>query len=299
MGATKEFTFQPKVWQSHIEAYFRRKLVYGAFAFSPDEEKPMSQNPGDTIHFPYFKKIGDAEEPGAEDALQVEALTDDSFTATLKEIGKAVGLRDSALRKSAASKEANYKNAQSQLGRVLAEKIDKDLITEIGTSYKAGYTATANTQLCTVKNILEAKIVGFGDLHTEAAVMFMHSFQFLDFMKDDTAGFLKADANDPFKGIAGFQGRILDGMAIITVDSIPAVAGGIGGKKAYDAFICKPEAYGYILGEEMNLEVDRDILSRENVMAMTHWYAVKNFHNKISSDDDRIVRVRTATSIAS
>lgn len=297
MGATKNFTFTPKVWQAHIEAYFRRKLVYGAFAFEPDDERPMSQNAGDTIHFPYFKKIGDAQEPSVEEALEVEALTDDSFSATLKEVGKAVGIRDAALRKSATSKENNYKNAQSQLGRVIAEKIDKDLLTEIQTSYASAFTATAAAQVCNVSNILEAKILGFGDLHTDAAVMFMHSLQYLDFMRDSGTGFLKADASDPFKGIKGFQGRILDGMALITVDSVPEVAGGIDSKRAFDAFICKPQAYGYILGEEMQLESDRDILSREDVLAMTHWYAVKNFHNKISSDDNRIIRMRTTTSV--
>lgn len=298
MPAAKDFTFEPKVWQGHIEAYFRRKLAYGAFAFTPDDERPMSQNPGDTIHFPYYKKIGDAEEPAAEESLQVEPLLDDSFTATLKEVGKAVGIRDAAYRKSADKKEKISQEAQRQLGRVIAEKVDKDLILEIATASKNSFTATAAAEVAKIKNILQAKILGFGDLHMEAAVIFMHSLQYYDMIADDTTGFLKADANDPFKGIQGFQGRILDGMAVVTVDSIPEVSGGIDGKRAFDAYICKPNAYGYILGEDMELETDRDILAREDVMAMTHWYAVKNFHNKVASDDDRIIRMRTTTSFA-
>ena len=62
MAATlsTDFVFSPKVWKEHVAAFFRDQLVFGAIA---DRDDSLSQQPGTTINFPYFKSIGDAEEP--------------------------------------------------------------------------------------------------------------------------------------------------------------------------------------------------------------------------------------------
>src|SRR3990172_9965833 len=114
MGATKssDFAFVPKVWQDHVQAYFDRKLIVGQFAM---RDNTLTAAPGDTVTFPYFKKIGDAEEPDEDSGLTVDKLQDDSFSCTVKEVAKAVGVKRRALRTSATTREKIFGEVQSQI----------------------------------------------------------------------------------------------------------------------------------------------------------------------------------------
>ena len=127
---SSDFAFTPKVWQDHIDAFFRRKLVFGAFAL---QDNTLTAAPGETINFPFFKKIGDAEEPDEDEGVFIDKLEDDSFSATVKEVAKGVGINMKALRKSAARRERIFAEIQRQIGQVHAEKVDRDLVTEMST----------------------------------------------------------------------------------------------------------------------------------------------------------------------
>lgn len=290
-----DFAFEPKVWQDHIRAYFDKKLVYGAFALrnsdlSPDAGKGM------TVNFPYFKAIGAAEEPLEAASLTVDNLEDDSFSCTVKEVGKALGVRKKAFKKSAASTGRIIEEIQSQLARVMAEKVDGDLNTEFTTvgNWVQGYLATIAGDTMNVRSLHEGKIKAFGDKADQAQVVFMHSLQYLDLVNDSTAGFLKADANDPMFGLEGFKGRML-GMAIVTVDSVPLLAQ-IAGKDAYRATIHKAGSYGIIIKQEMEVERDYDLLAREWLFTANEWYGVKSFHSKVAALDYRTASVVTTIS---
>jgi N4-gp56 family major capsid protein len=289
-----DFAFSPKVWQDHMAAYFDRKLVWGAFASRVSD---LESKPGTTINFPYFKAIGDVEEPGAADALQVDKLQDDSFSALVKEIGKAVGIRKSALMVSAAKQDEIFSEVQSQISRVHAEKVDKDLVAEINTvgNYINGFTSASNTELMNIRRVLQAKVTGFGDKQNDAVGIVMHSQHFLDLMSDSTSGFLQGSANDPFYNVDGFMGRLL-GMALVISDTCPQLAD-IGGKKAYGAFILKANPYGIITKAMPEIEYDYDMLHREHVFAGTQWYGVKSFHAKINSLDLKIARMNVVTQV--
>lgn len=290
MGATNssDVKFVPKVWSDHITAYFDRKMGIGQLALV---DKTLTAQPGETANFPYFKKIGEAQEPLESEGLEVEPLTDDSFSVTVKEIGKAVGWKKKALRMSAVSEGKQESEAQTQIGNVMAEKVDKDIISTINApgASSPGYVATLATETATIVRLMKSKVMGFGDKMDQAVACAMHSLDFLGMFTDSTAGFLKADATDPLFGAPGFQGRLL-GMAIFTLDTMPEVVGGIAGKKAYQHFIFKANPFGIYMAEEMLVEKDRDILHRENVVAATMWYGTLSLHSKVSSDDKRIIK---------
>lgn len=299
MSATQssDFAFQPKVWQDHVRAYFDKKLVYGAFALR-NEDLKEDAGKGDTVNFPYFKAAGAAQEPGEDESLTVDKLSDDSFSCQVKEVGKAIGIKKKAFKKSAARTAVIIDEIQSQLGRVMAEKVDGDLNTEITAdgSSREGYLAASSGDTMNVRTLNRAKVIGFGDKSGQAQVVFMHSLQLLDLQNDSTAGFLKADANDPLFGLEGFKGRILD-MAVVTVDTVPQHAGGqIGGKDAYRATIHKANSFGIIIKQEMEMDSDYDILAREWVFTANEWYGVKSFHGKIASNDYKAARVTTTIS---
>jgi hypothetical protein len=298
MSATQsgDFAFEPKVWGDHIRAYFDRKLVWGAMASIDDTLKP-DVGAGETVNMPFFKKIGDVEEPAEDAGLVVDKLQDDSFSCTVKEVGKAVGIKKKAFKVSAARTERIISEIQSQMGRVHAEKVDKDLIAEQNGAgnYTSGYLATAAANTMNIRTMLRAMIVAFGDKHDDTVAVFMHSLQFLDLMTDTTAGFLNADASDPMNGIDGFKGRLL-GKAIIVADTCPS-AGTIDGKAAYHAFALKANPYGICVKQDMEVEKDYDILAREWVFTSNEWYGVKSFHAEVSADDKRACRITTTVSV--
>lgn len=296
MGATttNDIGFEPKVFADHIQAYFRQKLVWGSMAMV---DESLVANPGMTVHFPYFKAIGAAEEPGEQNQLTVDSLEDDAFSCTVKEVGKAVGFKMRSFRKSAARKEEILTEAEKQLARVHAEKVDDDIVTLLQDSnnYTDGFTATSSGQTMTIQRLNTARITGFGDRHSEAAAVFMHSRMFLDMMNDSNAGFLKADANDPLWQTPGFEGRIL-GMALFVSDECPEVAGGIDSQTAYRGYIMKMNPYGICVAERPEIESDKDILSRELVVTATQYYGVVGIHQKVSADDARVIRFNAPVS---
>jgi hypothetical protein len=280
MAATlsTDFVFAPKVWKEHVGAFFREKLVYGAIAQSDDS---LVAEPGTSINFPYFKQIGAAEEPAESAALSVDNLSDDSFSATVKEVGKAVGVKKKAFKVSAARTERIVQEITSQIGRRHAEKVDADLLAEFS---GGGNFTNANVGAGpTVEKINTGKVTVFGDLHSEAIALHIHSLDMLAVMNSTTTGFLKADALDPMYRVPGFTGRLL-GMAVFEVDSVGSGA----------CYAHKMDPYGYIMKQDMELESDYDILNREWVFTGNQWYAVKSFHAKISAQDLKTAKITFA-----
>lgn len=279
--------FEPKVWSDHVMAYFDKKLVYGAFAVRNDSL--TAEGSGLTVNFPYYTAIGAAEEPAENVDLTVDNLSDDSFSATVFEVGKAVGFKKKAFKKSADGEAGMLEEAHRQIARVHAEKVDAKLATEIDLagSSQVGFAAAVDADIMTVKLLLKAKVIAFGDKQEDTEICFMHSLQWLDLMTDPAAGFLKADANDPFQGIKGFSGRILN-MAIIVVDSVPLIApaGGIT-KNRYKCTFHKANSYGFMNKQDMEFDTDKDILARLKLITGNQWYAVKSFHAEVAALDYR------------
>jgi hypothetical protein len=289
-----DFSFAPKVWQDHIMAYFDRKLVYGAFALRDDS---LTAAPGLTQNFPYFSAVGAAQTPSEDEGLIVDNLTDNSFNVTASEVSKAVGVSKKAFKVSAARTERIIQEVQEQIGRVMAEKVDQDLYTALSASYTTGYTSAAGNSygLMNIRSLNIGKVVAFGDKHKDSIVVFMHSMQFLDLLTDTTAGFLVANALDPMFLVEGFEGR-LAGLAIISVDTVGKnTVAQINSLNAYDAFVCKANAFGFMVKQEMEMEHDYDMLHRQWVFAGDQWYGTRSFDQTISPLFKKTALLRTVT----
>lgn len=300
MPATQssDIAFAPKVWKDHIGGHFDTKLGLGRLALM---DRTLVAEPGETVNFPYWKTIGAVQEPAETEGLSVDRLADDSFSVTVKEVGKAVGWKDKAIRVSAAGpqRKSAEDEAQRQIGIRMAEKVESDLIGLLASAanYKVGFTATAATHTANVSRLLEMKIKAFGDKQDQTVALAMHSLLFLDVMRDAGTGFLKADANDPFWNAPGFMGRLL-GNALFVLDSMPEVTA-VETKKTYAAFAFKADPFGIYMAQDMLIERDRDILARENLVAATTWYGVLGLHSKVDALDYRIARGTFATDVAS
>jgi hypothetical protein len=296
MGITTsaDVNFSPKVWSDHSMAHFDRKMGLGQLALI---DRTLQSEPGESVNFPFYNKIGAVEEAVENTALSVDKLTDGSFNVTIKEIGKAVGWTDKSKRVSAQKDPEG--EAQRQLGILYAEKVDQDLVSLINTS---GNYSTALTALdyatgkLNINKLLEHNIVGFGDKAEESVAFAMHSLHFLELMNNSGNGFLTKNDNDPFNGVQGFQGRILN-RAVFVLDTMPEQAA-IDGKKAFPIFSFKANPYGIYMAEELKIERDRDILTRENLIASTMWYGTLGLHAKIAASDKRVIRSVLPTGVS-
>jgi len=291
-----DFAFVPKVWEDAVMAYFPKKLMFGAVAM---QNNTLTQQPGTSINFPYFKTIGAASELLVTDDIVPDKMSDDSFSATVKEIGKGVAIRRGALMTSSQEQDVIFGEIQRQIARVMAEKVDADLITEVNTatSHVQGFSAAAAADKASVQNILKGLVTAFGDRQDEVVALYMHSQAYLNIVTDSTAGFLKADANDPFWNQPGFMGRLL-GKAVFVTDQCPNGTA-VDTKKTFHMFAVKANPYGIITKAAPMMEQDYDLLGREYLFTGTMWYAVKSFHSKVSADDKRVARLTFASDLAS
>lgn len=287
MAATQstDFSFVPKVWNDHIQAYFDRKLVFGQLAMV---DKTLTAQPGETVNFPYFKAIGPVEEPAEDEGLSVDRLRDDAFQVSVTEKGKAVGFKDRAYRVSS-QPGVLESNAQEQMARVYAEKVDQDLVTCMDSSNVQGYVAQSANDTMNIRKLLQSKVTAFGDKAEQAKVCIMHSQDYLSLMTDTTSGFLQANAMSPYSLINGYMGTVLN-MALIVVDTVPQLPGGIGGKAAFGHYFLKEMPFGIYMAEDLKLERGRDILARENVISSTMWYGTLSLNQKVSTLDKRVAR---------
>ena len=122
-GVTKKADMiVPEVFGDIVTAKFKGKLVIANFALT---DTTLVGNPGDTVHFPKWNPIGDAEDLEEDVAMVPEKLTSSDAEATVKEVGKAVTITDQALLSSIGDP---LDEAGAQVGKVVARKIDADLI---------------------------------------------------------------------------------------------------------------------------------------------------------------------------
>ena len=296
-----DLAFEPKVWSDHSKAYFDDKLVLGAFAIRNDDLKQTGT--GLTTNFPYYNAIGSADEPTEDERLQTDNLTDDSFQASVFEVAKAVSFTERSFLASADGPAGLTAEANSQIGRVLAERVERKLLEEIfmydgepsrapGTdaskynNMTIGFTATKAADTMTASRFLEAKELALGDKSDDVTVCFMHTLQLLDLMQDTTSGFLKADANSPYNFLKGFSGTLF-GVPIIKHDGVPKTNAQIASTDAYVAHFHKMNAYGIIEKKDVNMVEDYDALARKYIVTANQWYGVKSFHGKINSLDQK------------
>ena len=319
-----DWTFDPQVASGYISAYFRERLIWAKLAWMPAGEKEFNEKtPGGKITFPYWGKIGAAQDKVESVAMAVDKITDNEFMAEIKAISKAVSITDAARKYSGATREELESEVHRQIGRVMAEKVDKDVLAELSLATSSDSVENNNGDVtitstfdpatrgiddvkvrpmrCNIRNITKVLTEGFGDRRNEAKVIILHPKHYNDIETDQGAGFLKADANDPLYKLPGFVGRsnLFLGLAFFINEGVPLgnkitvtdSAGTTQKFQEYKSFILKADPLGFWPKQKPLLEYARDILKSDDYVACTQWYAVKSFHKKISSQDVRVLNV--------
>ena len=319
MAITKQpdFKFVPQVANHNISAYFRRELIWGQLALRIMSSFQEMQ--GLTATFPYYDKIGDAQDLTEDTALDIDSLGDDKFSVTVKEAGKAVGRTDTAKKAHGENPSRWETQAHAQIARVLAEKVDADLLTEISKSAastsvrgdvanitlatafgadKGKDDAKFTANYCTIRKISSDMTAAFGDKRfKELAAVVIHSKVYNQIEIDGGAGFLKADANHPLFNKYGFVGsnpmffgvpffvndNVAKGNKVTVTDSASATQK----YQTYKNHYFKKDAFGLLVKQPPMVEYARNTLERKDVITCCMWYAAVHLNQRISPDDVR------------
>lgn len=284
---TKANLIVPEVWADAVGPTILGRSVMAQIATVDDE---LAGEPGDSVTFPKFDYIGDADDLTENVAMTPSTLTMTDSKATIKEAGKALELTDSATLAALGSPQSE---GQRQLGLAVARKIDRDLraaaeITESGTdSFGNAKTwaplAVPNANLRMSWGRMVQGLALFGDEYTadDMAGLIVHSTQYAQLMVDplfvDASKF--GENATPLRGQIGALGRV----PVFVSDRATAVADvdpGAGTVPGYRALLIRKGALALKYKRRPIVETDRDILKRTNLITTNVHYAVKRVDDR-------------------
>ena len=328
------FTFENQVRGDYSSAFLRKKLFWAALGVKVITDFEML--PGNKIVLPIFETMGAAQKPSEDDRLDVDSMGDKSISTVVYEVAKAWGITDAGrYRKGSTDREWEMEAAR-QAGFRLAETVDADALaclnndgtnsvdgaagndpkghdaiddtsdltlTDPFTSKRGADDAKFKAQLTNVRMLQAGFQKLFGDRHSEANLMVMHSACYADCLLDGTTGLLNANAVSPLgAAVRGYAGNYL-GKYTYENDNISSgpkrtITDNAGATQKYMTrknFILKPNAYIVVIKQRPKYEEARDILGRIDISAVTQWYTFYTLHKQNSAEDIRAGAITALT----
>ncbi len=193
-GTTKlENLVDPEVMAPMISAKITNAIVATPFA---KIDTTLEGQAGSTITVPRYQYIGEAEYVAEGVEAGTVKLETDTDTNTVKKAMKAVTLTDEAIL-------SGYGNpvgeANSQLGKAIADKIDNDVMEELKGVSRLVYTSNTDISYDEVVNAIDK----FNEEENVPKVMFIHPKQVTQLRKDEN--FI---SNDKYNNNVMMRGEI-------------------------------------------------------------------------------------------
>lgn len=272
----------PEVWGDAIMVTVQGKAVLMPLVDADDQ---LVGQPGDSVRFPKFDYIGDADDLTEGVPMDPVKLTMSDTFATIKEAGKAVELTDTAVLTAIGNPSDQ---ARTQLGLSIARKIDKDIRaaaeythTNGGAGDEEPTTAPLVHDANTAK-ISWAALTGafakFGDEYepSEIAGIVIHSTQHIDLLNDDK--FISADKFGANAVILRGQVGAIGTVPVFISDRTTVVDNA--GTPNYRALVIRKGSIQLKYKRRPIVETDRDILARTNLITTNVHYAVKRVDDR-------------------
>lgn len=201
---------------------------------------------GDTLQFPAYVYSGDAKDVGEGVAITTDLLTATTKPVTVKKVGKGIELSDESVLSGYGDP---VDEAGKQLVMAIANKIDNDLITELG---KTTQTVTATGGL-TVAN-LQSAIDIFEDEDATRMVLVCSPADASALRTDAGNAYLGATEVGATAFIKGAYGDVL-GAEIHRSRKLDGVA-----------YLVKENALALVMKRDVQVETDRDILKKVTIL---------------------------------
>lgn len=218
-------------------------------------DRTLVGRPGSTVTVPRFNYIGDANDVAEGAPIDLELLTTSEDNFTIKKAAKGVELTDEAVLSGYGDP---IGEAANQLRLSIAAKADTDALAALATTPLA-YTAGTAFDIATI----DATQAIFNDEDQSPMVLIMNP----------------ADAGELRANVAGQWERASDlGDQILVSGAFGAVLGAqvIRSRKlpVGTAYLVKQGALGLYLKRDVQVESDRDIVTKTTVMTADQHYGV-------------------------
>lgn len=274
----------PEVWADAVGPTILGKTVVAPLATQDDT---LVGEPGDSVDFPRWDYIGDADDLDENVPMTTTKMTMTDSKATIKEVGKAVEMTDKAVLTSLGSPDSQ---AQAQIALAVARKIDFDLrvaaeLVETGTDSKGNAKTWQPLAVPAADkplswNRLTQGFALLGDEYdpAELAGILVHSAQYMQLMNDPT--FISADKFGSGAVVQRGQIGAIGGIPVFMSDRATKVADVGGGVEGFNALIIRKGALSLKHKRRPIVEKDRDILARTNIITTNAHYAVKRVDDR-------------------
>lgn len=271
----------PEVWADAVGPHILGKAVLAPLA---DQDDQLVGQPGDSVNFPRWDYIGDAVDLQEGVPMDTETMSMSDSHATIKEVGKAVELTDTAVLTALGSPTPQ---AQTQIALAVARKVDADLraaaeLVETGEDSKGNAKtwrplAVPAADVPLSWNRLTQGFALLGDEYdpSELAGIVVHSTQHMQLMNDPN--FLSVDKFGQGAVIMRGQVGTVGGIPVLISDRATPVTGAVEG---YNALIIRKGALALKHKRRPLVEKDRDILKRTNIITTNAHYAVKRVDDR-------------------
>jgi len=287
----------PEVWGPVI-----RDRILGKAVLVPlvAIDTTLEGQPGNTINFPKFGYIGDADDLTEGVAMETRALSMTSSAAVIKETGVAIEITDKAI---LTAMGAPQDQAIEQVGLSASRKLDKDIrIAAEYTHTNGGGGDTEPTTAPLVTTGTGAGVISWASIVAGIALLgdewdpqdfagiVIHSKQHADLLLDPQ--FQSADKLGQ-TGTAIQRGQVgaIATVPVFVSDRATAVVDvdpdAVGNQAGYKALLLKKGAITLAYKRRPIVEKDRDILKRTTVITTNVHYAVKR------TDDRGVVVIPT------
>lgn len=277
----------PEVWGDAVMV-----TVQGQTVMLPlvDVDDTLSGQPGDSVHFPKWNYIGDADDLTEGVPMTPTKMSMSDSYARIKEAGKAVELTDTAVL--TAIGQPNDQ-ARVQLALSIARKIDTDIRaaalyehTNAGAGDDEATTAPLKvTHAGPMSWAAYTKAIALlGDEYDPSDIVgiVLHSQQHMALMNDDK--FISSESFGANAVITRGQVGQIGTIRIYVSDRGTSTAG------ARKAVILKRGAIQLKYKRRAIVESDRDILARTNIITTNVHYAVKRVDDRgvivLTTDED-------------
>lgn len=238
---------KPEIIADYIDAKLVDKIQLSGLM---TVDRTLENNAGDTVSFPQFAYIGDADEMTEGTALDTSLLTATETKVTVKQIGKAVEISDKAMLSAHGDV---LGESTDQILVSMATKIEKDAFAEV----EKATLVHAHTGKVTSDAIADA-MVKFGEDLDEEMFCFINPKHYAEIRKTN---FIAGTATNVQVG--GVVGEVY-GAKIVLSNRVPQNR----------MFILKKDALGLVLKRSAEVETDRDILMKSTVISGSQHYAV-------------------------
>ena len=239
-----EDLINPEVLADMVSAELPNAIVFAPLATVGTR---LEGRAGNTITMPKFGYIGDAVEVGEGEDIPISKMETSETQVTVKKAGKGVELTDEAVLNGYGD---NVGEAKSQIVMSLANKIDNDMLASLKTAKLSA------TGAMTVAGLLTAK-AKFGEKVNQAAVVIMNSTNYAKIATE----ILSLENTDTvlLNGVVGKAG----GLQVAISDKLTDT----------EAYIVAAGALGLEYKRRVQVETDRDIIAKTNIITGDVHYA--------------------------